>query len=144
MDFVWHLALEGTVMLTAAVPTTARSVVVFAATADVCQPKSGSQCKGDTANEEFRNLATVLGYEHKLDASRRGLLGLSSHHRRNRSTSGASGSGQLQQEFVRDEGDDAICDEDEQARRLIAAEESQSPITPVNFQVRTLLRRDMQ
>eukprot|EP00953_Heterococcus_sp_UTEX-ZZ885_P005723 3546-Heterococcus_DN1.PRE.1 len=90
--------------------------------------------KGDTANEEFRNLATVLGYEHKLDASRRGLLGLSSHHRRNRSTSGASGSGQLQQEFVRDEGDDAICDEDEQARRLIAAEESQSPISPVNFQ----------
>jgi hypothetical protein len=93
--------------------------------------------KGDTANEEFRNLATVLGYEHKLDASRRGLLGLSSHHLRKRSTSGASGSGQLQQEFVRDEGDDAICDEDEQARRLIAAEESQSPITPVNFQVRT-------
>jgi hypothetical protein len=36
MDFVWHLALEGTVMLTAAVPITACSVVVFAATADVC------------------------------------------------------------------------------------------------------------
>jgi hypothetical protein len=100
--------------------------------------------KGDSADAEFRNLATVLGYEHKLDASRRGFAGLSSHHRSKPTAASASASGeqqQQQQEFVRAEGDTAVCDdasdEDEQARRLIAAEESQSPITPVNFQVRT-------
>jgi hypothetical protein len=114
------------------------SVLTTAVTAQLerCRTTVFYTGKGDTANAEFRNLATVLGYEHKLDASRRGFAGLSSHHRSKHSTTGGSGEQQQQQEFVRDEVD-GIDDEDEQARRLIAAEESQSPITPVNFQVRT-------
>jgi hypothetical protein len=93
--------------------------------------------KGDTANAEFKNLAKVLGYEHKLDASRKGLSGFSSHHRSVGHSRLNSGDKLEKQQYAPDEPV-LSDDDDEQARRLIA-QESQSLAIPVNFQVRSEL-----
>jgi hypothetical protein len=98
--------------------------------------------KGSSADTDFRLLAKVLGYEHKLDASRKGCSGFSSHHRaagRSRLHSGDKLEKQQQQQYAPDESAAAVLsdDDDEQARRLIA-QESQTLAVPVNFQVRRL------
>jgi hypothetical protein len=91
--------------------------------------------KGSSADADFKNLAKVLGYEHKLDASRKGISGFSSHHRSvGRSRVNSSNKFEKQQQYAPDEPV-LSDDDDEQARRLIA-QESQSLAIPVNFQVR--------